>query len=480
MPHNSSGHREKTMYHHPVKDHTFMKELIRKQREFFDTNQTKDIDFRIVQLKKFKNLLKDATKKLNDAIFDDFRKSAFDTITSETSMIQAEIDLAIKKVKTWAKRKRVKTDLLNFPGKSYIIPEPLGVSLIIGAWNYPYFISLAPVIAAIAAGNTVVLKPSELPASTSRVMAEIINNNFDPSYFTVVQGGIAETEALLSERFDKIFFTGSTTVGRIVYQAAAKHLTPVTLEMGGKSPAIILDTTSMKIYVKRLIWAKFLNAGQTCIAPDYVLIPRQLKKQFIEAAIKEIRNQHFSIENHNYVQIITEKHIERLSRLLKKEKIVFGGSYNQQSRLFEPTIMDNVTFEDPVMQEEIFGPILPVISFDSLDSVIKEIKSRQKPLACYIFTSNRQLKDKVLNEISFGGGAVNDALMHISNLNMPFGGVGESGIGSYHGEFGFKTFSHYKSIFEKSLLFESDLKYYPRTDFKLKLIKMMFNHFPCI
>ncbi|MBN1604219.1 MAG: aldehyde dehydrogenase family protein [Chitinispirillaceae bacterium] len=451
-----------------------MKELIRKQREFFDSNQTKDIDFRIVQLKKFKNLLKDTTKKLNTAIFDDFRKSAFDTITCEISMIQAEIDLAIKKVKTWSKRKRVKTDLLNFPGKSYIIPEPLGVSLIIGAWNYPYFISLAPVVAALAAGNTVVLKPSELPASTSRVMAEIINNSFDPSYFTVVQGGIAETEALLSERFDKIFFTGSTTVGRIVYQAAAKHLTPVTLEMGGKNPAFILDSTSIKIYVKRLIWAKFLNAGQTCIAPDYVLIPRQLKKQFIEAAIKEIKCQHFSIENHNYVQIITEKHIERLSRLLEKEKIVFGGSYNQQSRIFEPTIMDNVTFDDPVMQEEIFGPILPLITFDSLDSVIKEIKSRQKPLACYIFTSNRELKDKILDEISFGGGAVNDALMHIANLNMPFGGVGESGIGSYHGEFGFKTFSHYKSIFEKSLLFESDLKYYPRTDFKLKLIKMMF------
>lgn len=451
-----------------------MKELIRKQRDFFDTNQTKDIDFRIAQLRKFKELLTENTKKLNEAIFDDFRKSAFDTITCEISMIQAEIDLAIKKVKTWAKRKRVKTDLLNFPGKSYIIPEPLGVTLIIGAWNYPYFISLAPVVSTIAAGNTVVLKPSELPASTSQVMAEIINNSFDPSYFTVVRGGIAETEALLSERFDKIFFTGSTTVGRIVYQAAAKHLTPVTLEMGGKSPAFILDTTSMKIYVKRLIWAKFLNAGQTCVAPDYVLIPRQLKKLFIEAAVKEIKSQHFSIENHNYVQIINEKHFGRLSSLLEKEKIVFGGAHNQQSRIFEPTIMDNVTFEDPVMQEEIFGPILPVISFDSLDSVIKEIKNRQKPLACYIFTSKRLLKDKILNEISFGGGAVNDALMHISNLNMPFGGVGESGIGSYHGEFGFKTFSHYKSIFEKSLLFEADIKYYPRTDFKLRLIKMMF------
>ncbi len=450
-----------------------IKDLIRKQRVFFNTNQTKDIDFRIAQLRKFSELLTENTIKLNDAIFDDFRKSAFDTITCEISMIQAEIDLAIRKVKTWAKRKRVKTDLLNLPGKSYIIPEPLGVSLIIGAWNYPYFISLAPVVAAIAAGNTIVLKPSELPASTSRVMAEIINSNFDPSYFTVVQGGIAETEALLNEQFDKIFFTGSTTVGRIVYQAAAKNLTPVTLEMGGKSPAFILDTTSIKMYVKRLIWAKFLNAGQPCVAPDYVLIPRRCKKLFIDAAIKEIENQHFSIENQNYVQIITEKHIGRLSRLLEKDKIVFGGSYNLQSRIFEPTIMDNVTFEDPVMQEEIFGPILPVIPFDSLDSVIKEVKNRQKPLACYIFTSEKQLKDKILNEISFGGGAVNDALMHISNLNMPFGGVGESGIGSYHGEFGFNTFSHYKSIFEKSLLFESNVKYYPRTDLKLKLIKMV-------
>jgi aldehyde dehydrogenase (NAD+) len=363
--------------------------------------------------------------------------------------------------------------LVNFPAKSYVIPEPLGVSLVIGAWNYPYQLSFGPAIAAIAAGNTVVLKPSELPSETSRIIADIVNQNFDPSYFTVVEGGVTETRELLEQRFDKIFFTGSVSVGRIVYQAAARLLTPVTLELGGKSPAFILDDKKLKMYVKRLVWAKFLNAGQTCIAPDYVLVPHTLKTKFLELVIAEIKNEHFSIENQNYVQIINERNVIRLGKLLEPEKVVYGGKYDMQSRIFEPTVLDHVTFDDKVMQEEIFGPILPVVTFNSLDEIIAEVKKREKPLSCYVFTQSKQLRDKILSEISFGGGAVNDAVMHITNSNLPFGGVGESGIGSYHGEHGFKTFSHYKSILDKPTWLEANLKYYPHNPFKVKLMKRM-------
>ncbi len=451
-----------------------MKTIIENQRQFFNSNQTKDISFRITQLNKLKRIIEKNENLLNDAIYKDFGKSEFDNYSCENAIIYAEINTAIRNIKTWSCYKKVGTGLMNFPAKSYIIPEPFGVSLIIGAWNYPYQLSLGPAVAAIAAGNTVILKPSELPSNTSAVITKIINGNFDPSFFIVIEGGIPETEKLLQQRFDKIFFTGSVNVGRIIYQAAAKHLTPITLELGGKSPAFILDDKNMKMYVKRLIWAKFLNAGQTCIAPDYVLIHKALKKTFLELAINEIRKEQFSIENGNYVQIINERNVNRLGELLDSGKVVYGGEFDITKRFFEPTIMDNVQFNDPVMQQEIFGPILPIISFESLDDAIGEVKKREKPLSCYIFTQNKQLKNKILSEISFGGGAVNDAVMHITNSKLPFGGVGESGIGSYHGEHGFRTFSHYKSILEKPTWFESNVKYFPHTPFKLRLMKWMF------
>lgn len=450
-----------------------MKDIVSKQREFFNSNQTKDIDFRIQQLKKFRSLLKENEPLLNQAIYTDFKKSAFDTFTNELALLYIEIDDTIRNVKRWAKRKRVRTNIVNLPAKSYIIPEPLGVSLVIGAWNYPYQLSLAPVIAAIGAGNTVILKPSELPSESSKVMARLINENFDPAFFKVIEGGITETTELLAQRFDKIFFTGSVQVGKIVYQAAAKHLTPVTLELGGKSPAIITDDSNLKTIVKRLIWAKFLNAGQTCIAPDYVLVPEALEQRFLELAKEEIERENFSIQNDNYVQIINAKNINRLANLLDKEKVYYGGNYDEQSRIFEPTIMHHVNFNDKVMQEEIFGPILPVISYETLDAAIAKIKEREKPLSCYIFTSSKEIKNKLLEEISFGGGAINDAVMHITNSNMPFGGVGESGIGSYHGENGFKAFSHYKSILEKSMWFEPNLKYFPHSKGKLRWVKLL-------
>ncbi|SHI45527.1 aldehyde dehydrogenase (NAD+) [Arenibacter nanhaiticus] len=451
-----------------------MQELVDLQKTFFNTNATKDISFRIAQLKKMQSLLKANEEVLHRAIYADFKKSAFENYTAELSLLYHDIQQAIKKVKKWSAVKRVKTNLVNFPAKSYIIPEPLGATLIIGAWNYPYQLSLAPAIAAIAAGNTVILKPSELPVHTSNAMAKLINENFDPSFFKVVEGGVPETSALLKQAFDKIFFTGSVQVGKIVYQAAAKNLIPVTLELGGKSPAIITENCDLKVSVKRLIWAKFLNAGQTCIAPDYVVVHTSKKAEFLALAKKEIEASNFLIEADNYVQIINQKNLERLLALIDKDKVFYGGNHDIENRLLSPTIMTDITFEDKVMQDEIFGPILPVLEYDNLDGILQQIKSRPKPLSCYVFTNDKKTKQKVLNEISFGGGAINDALMHITNSHMGFGGVGESGIGSYHGEYGFKTFSHYKGVLDKPTWLEPNIKYYPHTNFKLKLIKLLF------
>jgi len=453
-----------------------VKTIIDMQRNFFNSNKTKHVPFRIKQLKKFYTILKDNEALLMQAIHDDFKKSEFDTFTNELALLYSDLKEAIHKVNKWAKPKKVKTNLINFPAKSYVVPEPLGVSLIIGAWNYPYQLSFVPVVASMAAGNTIVLKPSELPINTSHAMAKIINSNFDPNYFKVIEGGISETTALLEEKFDKIFFTGSVPVGKIIYNAAAKHLTPVTLELGGKSPAIVTENCNLKMTVKRLMWAKFLNAGQTCIAPDYAFVHHSIKDSFLALAKQEIKASQFSFSsatNGNYVQIINTKNMERLINLLDSANIYCGGKYQIEERYFEPTILTDITFDHKVMSEEIFGPILPVLTYDNIDTVISEIKKRPKPLACYVFTNNNQIKSKVLREISFGGGGINDAVMHITNSNMAFGGVGESGIGAYHGEAGFIVFSHYKSILEKAMWFEPNLKYHPHTSTKLKWIKMM-------
>jgi aldehyde dehydrogenase (NAD+) len=450
-----------------------MKEILEKQRTFFNSNKTKELDFRIGQLQRLKTLLLSNQNRLNEAIYADFGKSPFETFTNEFGLVYLDIVEACSKLKKWAKWKRVRTNWVNFPAKSYIIPEPLGVSLVIGAWNYPYQLSLAPVIAAIAAGNTVILKPSELPSNTSSTMAELINNFFDASFFHVLEGGIEETTALLEERFDKIFFTGSPNVGRIVYEAAAKHLTPVTLELGGKSPAIFTEGANLKMGIKRLIWAKFLNSGQTCIAPDYVLLPKSIKDEFLRLAKEEIEAASYSIKNGNYIQIINDRNVQRLARLIDPGKVYSGGKIDEEKRIIEPTLIQDVTFEDAIMQEEIFGPLLPILTYDSIDEAIREIKKREKPLSCYVFTNDSALKNKLLNELSFGGGAVNDAIMHISNSRLPFGGVGNSGMGSYHGEAGFRAFSHYKGILEKGTWLETKLKYSPYSEGKLKWIKRL-------
>jgi aldehyde dehydrogenase (NAD+) len=448
-------------------------QLIEQQRVFFNSNRTKDFSFRIEQLKKLNELMVQYEAEMVDAIFQDFGKSEFDVYTTEFGILYSDISVALKNIKKWSKWKRVRTNMTNFPAKSYIVPEPFGVSLVIGAWNYPYQLSLAPVIAALAAGNTVILKPSELPENTSRVMAKMINDNFDPRVFQVVEGGVDVTSELLNNKFDKIFFTGSVPVGKIVYQAAAKHMTPVTLELGGKSPAIVAADCDLDVTVKRLVWAKFLNAGQTCIAPDYIYVDAKIENIFLAKLEAEIERSAFSLENGNYVRIINDRNVQRLSKIIDHTKIYYGGKINERERIIEPTILTTCDFECTCMQEEIFGPILPILTYTSLDEAIKTIKSKPKPLALYLFTNDRSIKTKVTSELSFGGGAINDAIMHITNHHLPFGGVGDSGIGSYHGEAGFKTFSHFKSMLEKPLKFEPNIKYSPHTESKFKWIKRL-------
>ncbi|MBP2832169.1 aldehyde dehydrogenase [Aquimarina sp. U1-2] len=445
--------------------------IIDQQRTFFNSHTTKQISFRIQELKRLKKLLKKNENLLYEAIYHDFKKSEFETYTTELSIIYEDIDLAIKHVKKWARRQKVSTSLVNLPGKSYIMPEPYGTVLVIGAWNYPFQLSLCPAIAAIAAGCTVVLKPSEIPARTSAIMAQLIHQNFNSDFFTVIEGGEEETTNLLKIKFDKIFFTGSVPVGKIIYQAAAKHLTPVTLELGGKSPAIISEDVNIDMTAKRLVWAKFLNAGQTCIAPDYVMVHSSIKNDVLASIKKHIERSDYRIDNHNYTQIINDKNFDRLNHLIDPDKVYIGGKGNKEERIITPTVLDAIDFEDEIMKDEIFGPILPVISFESIDDAIQKIKKLPRPLSCYAFTKSRHTREKILREISFGGGAVNDAVMHFTEQSLPFGGIGESGIGNYHGKFGFEAFSHYKSILQKPFWIELPLKYSPYSTTKLNWIK---------
>ena len=448
-----------------------MKNIVSEQRAFFYTHQTKSIDYRLKQLSKLEKLLKSNESLLNEAIYKDFKKSVFDTYATELALIYHDIKYAKKNIYKWSKVKRVGTNFLNFPAKSYIVPEPLGVCLVIGAWNYPYQLTLSPVVAAIAAGNTAVIKPSEIAPHTSSLMAKLINENFDSKYLKVIEGGVVETTLLLENKFDKIFFTGSPQVGKIIYQAAAKNLTPVTLELGGKSPAFVTEECNLKMTVKRLVWAKFINAGQTCIAPDYVFVHKSIEKQFLELLKIEIEKEKFSIENGNYTQIINHKNLERLSNMIPSDKVYHGGGVNTLDRTIEPTVLQGVTFDDEVMMEEIFGPILPVLPYEDLEEAISYVNNNPKPLSCYLFSTKKSVKKDILRKISFGGGAINEAIMHIANPKLPFGGVGNSGIGSYHGEAGFKSFTHYKSILDKSNLIELSLKYYPHSERKLSWIR---------
>jgi len=445
--------------------------IFQSQKEFFNSHRTKDIAFRKDTLVKLKNLLKANENQLYEAIYKDFRKGKFDTFLTELNLVYNEIDFFLKNLKKLSKPKKVKTALSLQPGKSYIHYDPLGVTLVIGAWNYPYQLTLSPMVSAIAAGNTCIIKPSELPENTMHVLADVINENFPSNYLHVVKGGIPETTELLKFRFDKIFFTGSPKVGQIVYEAAAKNLVPVTLELGGKSPAIVTKSADLEVAAKRLVWGKFLNGGQTCIAPDYLLVEESVKPKFLRLVAEKLQEINYSDGAEHYTSIINKRNFDRVLGLVDQSKVIYGGKYNTDSLYIEPTVIDNVSWEDPVMQEEIFGPVLPVIIYSNYDDVLNKIIEGEKPLAAYLFSHNEEEKDKLLKLVSFGGGCINDTLMHITSDYLPFGGIGNSGIGNYHGEFGFLTFSHQKSVIEKATWGEPDWKYPPYTDKKIHWLK---------
>jgi aldehyde dehydrogenase (NAD+) len=447
--------------------------VLKNQAQFFSSNASKDIQFRIRHLKKLEAVLKANEELLFDALYQDFKKPAFETYETELAILYHEIKLAYKKIGSWARTKKVSSGLSNFPGRSFIMKEAYGQVLVIGAWNYPYQLSLLPAVSALAAGNTVIVKPSELSLNASHAMAKIINENFDSKVMHVIEGGVEETTALLKYPFDKIFYTGSTTVGKIIMRAASENLSPVVLELGGKSPCIVEKDASIKLAAKRIVWGKFLNGGQTCVAPDYLLVHQSIKANLI----KEIRNQIKQIHGANpmeseaFVRIINPRHFKRLIKLIDKSKIIIGGETCENELYIAPTVLDGVDYEDAVMQEEIFGPILPILTYDKLNTALEQIKAHPKPLALYLFTQSTKVQQKVLTEVSFGGGAINDVVMHLANAKLPFGGVGHSGMGSYHGEYGFKTFSHEKSIIKKTNWFEPWFKYPPYTKSKLNLIR---------
>ncbi len=444
-----------------------------QQRIYFDRGLTLSYSARMSVLRQFDHMLRAYEDRIVAALYQDFQKSEFESFTTEFSMLYEEIARAKKHLKKWMRPKRVRTNWINWPASSAIWREPLGVNLIIGAWNYPVLLLLQPAVSAIAAGNTAVLKPSENAPAVAAIIEEMINSNFDHGHLVVVQGDAKATGDLLSLKWDHIFYTGSTHVGKIVYQAAAKHLTPVTLELGGKSPAIVSQSANLGLTAKRLIWGKFLNAGQTCVAPDYVLVHRSVRDDFLKACTLELKRNNYTHGQRHYCQIINERHFDRLMTLIDKDKIFYGGRYDRDQRYIEPTIMVDVTLDDAVMQEEIFGPILPVMTYDNINDAVVQIKTLEKPLAAYVFSDRKKEYQKVLSELSFGGGAVNDVVMHLSNPYLPFGGVGHSGIGAYHGEHGMDCFSHRKSVMYKKNWFEAPLKYPPLGDKKLKWIKKM-------
>lgn len=448
-------------------------EILADQRTFFNSQKTKSIKLRKMYLEKLRDLIIKNEKSLYEAIYKDFGKSRFDTFTTEISFILKDIDFYLKNLNSLSKPKKVKTNLANQLGTSKIHSEPLGCTLVIGAWNYPYQLSLSPLVTSMAAGNTCIVKPSEVAENTMKAMAKIINENFPNDYIFVAEGAVEEITEILKLKFDKIFFTGSTKVGKIVYEAAAKNLTPVTLELGGKSPAIVTANADFEVAAKRIVWGKFLNAGQTCVAPDYILVDEKVKDSFLDTCTSYIQKFNYQPDSEHYTRIINPRNFDRLVNFIEKDKIYFGGTHDAQKLYIEPTILHEISWEDAVMQEEIFGPILPVLTFNNFNEALLKISEKEKPLAAYLFTNNSEEKESFTSKISFGGGCINDVVMHLSNENLPFGGVGNSGIGNYHGKFGFETFSHQKAVLERVNWGEPDLKYPPYTEKKMNWIKKL-------
>lgn len=437
-----------------------------------------NINFRKETLIKLLNTVIIHENEIIQALHDDFKKPAFESVLTETSQVVLELKHVIKNMKKWAKPRRVFPSLLNFPSKDYIYKEPYGKVLIIAPWNYPFQLALCPLISAVAAGNQVVVKPSELTPKTSEIIVKIIHKVFDKNHVEVVEGGIEVSQKLLSERWDYIFFTGSVAVGKIVAQAAAENLTPVTLELGGKNPCIIDETANLKLAAKRIVWGKFVNAGQTCIAPDYILVQKNMKKHFVNFLKEEITKAYGENpeESPDFARIINAKNWQRLVALIEPEKVVFGGESNPKDNYISPTLVEETSLESPIMQEEIFGPILPILAYKKESELAAVISKFEKPLALYAFTENPAFQKRIIQNYSFGGGCVNDTMIHFANKRLPFGGVGHSGIGAYHGNLSFDTFSHQKSIVKKANWLDLPLRYAPYLD-KMPTIRKILKWF---
>ena len=448
-------------------------EIVESEKHFFRTGVTRGVDFRIDMLKKFRKAIIENDELISAALKADLNKQPFESYMCETGLLLEEINFHIKRLKKWSKTRRVKSGIGQLPGKSYVCPEPYGVVLIMAPWNYPVQLCLMPLVGAISAGNCAVVKPSAYAPESSRVISKLIESAFPTGFVTAVEGGRDANKALLDEPFDYIFFTGSVAVGKTVMEAAAKRLTPVTLELGGKSPIIVDETANLPLAARRIAFGKVLNAGQTCVAPDYLMIEKSVEAPFIEEYKKALASFFPEGDMSGMVRIINDKHFERVCNILDNSgSIVIGGTRDAETRFIEPSVLTGVPIDSPAMQQEIFGPVLPVLSYEKLDDCIDFIRSRPKPLALYIFSENKMNQEKVLNSCSFGGGCINDTVIHLASSHISFGGVGESGMGSYHGKKSFDTFTHYRSVLKQGKL-DVKLRYFPYKSGKEKITRMI-------
>lgn len=452
-----------------------LSQIVTSQKSFFRKGTTRSLESRKKSLQKLKQLVEENEKDLCDAILEDFGKPYIESFIAEIYTVLHEIDLHIKHVDSWADAESVAGSMVTFPSKSLIYKQPKGTILIIGAWNYPVYLILMPLIGAISAGNTVVLKPSEMAPNTSSVIKKMIFPAFQAEYIAVVEGAAEETQELLVQPFDHVFFTGSTKVGKIVMKAAAEHLIPVTLELGGKSPAIVHKDADMEVAAKRIWWGKTMNAGQTCVAPDYVLIEESRKNEFISQSQKILASffEHGFQPGETYTRIVNNDHFERLHSLLEKSSVLMGGTYNREERLIEPALID-AEWDSEIMQNEIFGPLLPVVTYREIPEAVEKLTERPAPLALYLFTGSTEIQDTIIHQVPFGGGCINDTISHLANHQLPFGGVGASGMGTYHGKFSFDTFSRKQAVLKKPVWPDPDLRYPPYNDSKLNWFKKLF------
>ena len=455
-----------------------VKEVIAAQHAFFTTQKTKDIAFRKQYLKRLQQEIIAQEDAICDALYADFKKPKFESLATETQIVLAELSMALKNIGEWSKPERVSSSLVHFPSTDWIYSEPYGKVLIISPWNYPFMLSLSPLVGAVAAGNTVVLKPSELSPNTSGIMAEIIEKVFPPEYVRVVEGDVEISKALLAEKWEYIFFTGSTRVGKIVYQSAAAQMTPVTLELGGKNPCIIDHTADIKLAAKRIVWGKFMNAGQTCVAPDYILVQNQVKDGLVDQ-LKSYITKFYGEQiqsSPDFARLCTHGHYEGLKAMLQDQKVLFGGTFDDAEQYLEPTLVDQPNADSRLMEGEIFGPILPIISYEKEAEIHSYIENYEKPLSFYVFSKDKKFQKRVMERHSFGGGTINDVVIQIANKHLPFGGVGHSGIGAYHGKHSFDLFSHKKSVVKRATWLDVPIRYAPYTipERWVKKIKHLF------